>query len=88
MSLNNIVFIDMYPKLDLHGYDRMSARVTINDFIKDNIKLKNNIVVIVHGNGAGILKKETHDTLKNNRHVLEYKQYYYNSGCTVVSLLF
>ena len=31
--------IDNLPKLDLHGYDRQTAIVAINDFINDNIKL-------------------------------------------------
>ena len=40
------IFINNLPQLDLHGYDRESARVAINDFIKDSIRknyLKNNV---------------------------------------------
>ena len=33
MTINEVVFIDSLPKLDLHGFDRDSARVAINDFI-------------------------------------------------------
>ena len=40
-SLGSLLFIDNYPKLDLHGYDRETARVAINDFIRDNKKMKN-----------------------------------------------
>ncbi|MDD3392484.1 MAG: Smr/MutS family protein [Bacilli bacterium] len=86
MSLNEIVFISMYPKLDLHGYDRASARVAIMDFINDNIKLKNNIIVIIHGVGSGALREETSLALEKNKHVIDYKVYYYNSGCTVAEL--
>ena len=39
MTINEVIFIDSLPKLDLHGYDRDSARVAINDFIKDNQKM-------------------------------------------------
>ena len=43
MSLNEIIFIDNLPTLDLHGFDLETARVAINDFIIDNLKMKNNL---------------------------------------------
>lgn len=86
MTLNEVIFIDQFPKLDLHGYDRETARVVIQDFIKENQKLKREIVVIVHGKGSGILKETTHQTLKRNHNVLEFKTYYYNNGCTIVQI--
>lgn len=86
MKLNDIVFINSYPSLDLHGFDRETARVAIDDFIKDNQKMGNEIIVIVHGIGSGILQKQTHKTLKNNKNVLDYKLYYYNNGCTVAEI--
>ena len=86
MSINNIIFIDNLPKLDLHGYTKDEANVYINDFIKDNIKLKNEFIVIIHGIGSGALRLQTNDTLKNNKNVLEFKTYYYNQGCTIVKL--
>ena len=39
MNLDNVVFVEMLPKLDLHGFDRDTARVLINDFIKRIEKL-------------------------------------------------
>ena len=86
MTKLNIVFINSYPSLDLHGFDRETARVAIDDFIKDNQKMGNEIIVIVHGIGSGILQKQTHKTLKNNKNVLDYKLYYYNNGCTVAEI--
>lgn len=85
-SLDDIIFIDSLPKIDLHGFDRESARLYINDFINDNIKIKNNIFAIIHGNGTGILRKTTIETLRKNKNVLEFKQYYYNTGSTVVRI--
>ena len=64
MNLNDIIFIDSLPSLDLHGFDRETARVAINDFINDNIKMKNKFIVIIHGIGSGILKDATQLTLK------------------------
>lgn len=86
MSLNNVMFIDRYPKLDLHGETVETSRVLIQDFIRDNIKLKNKIVVIVHGVGSGAIRQATWDVLKRHKRVLDYKTYYYNNGCTVVEL--
>ena len=86
MSIDDILFIDNLPKLDLHGYTKDIARIYINDFIKDNIKLKNEFIVIVHGIGCGALRLQTKETLTNNKNVLEFKTYYYNQGCTLVKL--
>lgn len=85
-KLDNILFIDRFPKLDLHGYTSDLARVAVNDFINDNVKLKNEIIVIIHGIGSGVVMKSTHRVLKQNKNVLEYKIYYNNSGCTIVRL--
>lgn len=81
------IFLDRYPKIDLHGYDRDSARLMVNDFISDSIILGNEIIVIIHGKGSGILKKEVHEALRVNKYVLEYKTDNFNDGCTVVKLI-
>lgn len=86
MSLNSAIFIDSYPKLDLHGLDRDSAKMYINQFISDSIIQRHEIIVIVHGIGSGILKKATHETLKKNKNVIEFKTFYHNHGCTLVQL--
>ena len=86
MNLNDIIFIDNLPSLDLHGFDRETARVAINDFINDNIKMKNKFIVIIHGIGTGILKETTQLTLKKNKNVIEYKIHPFNVGCTLVNI--
>jgi len=80
------IFISRYPKIDLHGYDRESARVATNDFIDENIILKNDTIVIIHGKGSGIVKESVHNTLKQNKQVAEYKTDNFNPGCTIVKL--
>lgn len=85
-NINEIIFIDNLPKLDLHGFDRETARVSINDFIKDNLKMKNEFLVIVHGVGSEIIKNMTLETLKKNKLVKDYKIYNFNVGCTIVQL--
>lgn len=84
--MNVDIFLERYPKVDLHGYDRDSARMVTNDFVDENYALGNDVIVIIHGIGTGILKNEVHETLRNNKKVLEYKLDNFNSGCTVVKL--
>lgn len=86
MTLDSVIFPDSLPTIDLHGLDRETARVYINDFIKDNQKLKNEFISIVHGNGSGILKSMTRETLSKNKDVIEFKSYYYNRGMTIVKI--
>lgn len=86
MDLNNIIFIDNLPKIDLHGCTCDEANIYINDFIRDCKKLNNNILVIIHGIGSGKLRIQTRKTLTNNKYVEEFKTFYYNQGCTIVKL--
>lgn len=86
MELREVLFVDNLPSLDLHGFDRDTARVKTLEFINDNIKMKNEIICIVHGRGTGIIKNEIHSTLKRNKNVLEYKLFYNNIGCTIVKI--
>ena len=79
-------FIDFLPSIDLHGLDRVSARIKVDEFINDSIKLKHKKVVIVHGKGTGIIKEEVYKYLKNNKYVTNYKLYWNNIGITIVEL--
>jgi len=74
------------PSIDLHGIDRDYAKILINDFVRDNYISKNYKIVIIHGNGTGIIKKTTQETLRRNKYVEEYKIDNFNSGMTVVTL--
>ena len=86
MTLNDVIFVDNLPTLDLHGCDRITARIMINDFIKENYVLKKNICVIIHGIGSGVIYKETHETLRKNKLVSDFKTNYHNNGCTIVEI--
>ena len=80
------IFLERFPKVDLHGYDRDSARMVTNDFIDENVTLGNETIIIIHGIGSGIVRNEVHEALKKNKHVIEYKTDNFNSGCTIVKL--
>lgn len=85
-KLNDIIFLNSYPSLDLHGCDRETARVAIDDFIKDNIKMGNEFISIVHGVGQGILREQTFKVLSKNKNVIAFKQDNFNNGCTLVQI--
>lgn len=74
------------PSLDLHEMDRVYARILIEEFIQDQIHMKNKEFLIIHGIGTGVLRKETQEVLKRNPYVEEYKIDYFNPGCTIVKL--
>ncbi len=86
--MNKIVnpFIDFLPKIDLHGMDRVYAKIKTEEFINDNIKLKNKKIVIIHGKGMGIVKEEVYKVLKNNKNVEDFKLDAFNIGQTIVNL--
>ena len=87
MKLSNVIFINTFPTLDLHGYDRDTARVKILEFINDNITMGNEFITIVHGVGSGILRKETDEVLKKSKKVIEHQIYRGNAGCTIAKLI-
>ena len=78
------IFIKNLPTIDLHGYDRDSARVKTNDFIYEAYLMRWEKVVIIHGIGSGAVKQSVHETLSKNRNVLKYHVYGTNIGCTIV----
>lgn len=79
-------FIYNLPTIDLHGLDRVAAKIKVEEFINDNVKLRNKKLIIIHGIGTGIIKNEVHKYLKNNKYVKDYKLYYNNIGQTIVNL--
>ncbi|MCI6848178.1 MAG: Smr/MutS family protein [Erysipelotrichaceae bacterium] len=80
------ILINSYPSIDMHGYDRDSARVTTQDFVTWNVALGNETVVIIHGIGQGIVREAVHEELKHNKNVLKYWVDVFNPGVTVVKI--
>lgn len=78
--------INNYPSIDLHGEYKESAIILVKEFIRDNIILKNEYIVIIHGIGQDILRKSIHGYLKKDNNVLSYKQDFFNMGSTIVKL--
>lgn len=84
--LDNYLLYNSWPSLDLHGYDRDTARVAIEDFIRDSIAMGNKYITIVHGIGSGIIRNTTIETLKKIKKIKAYKISNFNPGMTVVEL--
>ena len=74
------------PIIDLHGEIESMIEVLVNQFINDNIKMKNSVIVIVHGKSTNILTREVHRVLKENKNVEEYRLDNWNLGQTIVKL--
>lgn len=84
--INNYMLFKNLPTIDLHGEDRITAVIKTKEFINDNIILKNKLIVVIHGIGEGILKKEIHKYLKTEKKVKEYKLDLFNKGATIIEL--
>ncbi len=74
------------PTLDLHGEIKDIAVILVKEFIKDNYKLKNKEIIIIHGIGKQILKKAVHEELRKNSFVEDYRLDPFNIGQTIVTL--
>lgn len=79
-------FTFRFPHLDIHGETTTTCIAIINSFIKDNLKLRNKNIIIIHGKGSGALKKATHEHLKHHRYVKKYYLDGMNDGQTIVEL--
>ena len=80
-------FTALLPSIDLHGEDRVNARIMTEEFIKDNIKLRNKKILIIHGKGSGIVKNEVYKLLKNNKNIKSYELDMFNDGATIDELI-
>lgn len=74
------------PRLDLHGEEVALVYALVQEFIKDNYKLGNKEIVIIHGKSTNILTKEVHNVLKNNKFVKKFHLNNWNIGETIVLL--
>lgn len=82
----NNPFFANYKVLDLHGETKNGIKALVNNFINEALLLKEKNILIVHGIGRGILRKELHNLLKENKKVKEYKLDTNNLGMTIIKL--
>lgn len=82
----NKIYTKASPRLDLHGETLATLDYLVISFIKDNVKMGNKFVAIIHGWNSTILKKRVHALLKADKNVLSYYIDIYNIGQTIVEL--
>ena len=82
----NDPFTIRFPRKDIHGETTKTCIAVIESFIKDNLKLKEKNIIIIHGKGTGALRKATHNYLKNHKKVLKYYINGLNDGETIIEL--
>lgn len=81
-----ILYKKNMPQLDLHGEDRIGAKIKVETFINDNYNIGEEEIAIIHGVGKGILKKEVLLMLKSDKRIKEYNLDCFNEGCTLAKL--
>ncbi len=81
-----ILYRNGMEQIDLHGEDKIGARIKVKAFLNDNYKLGNREIAIIHGLGKGILKREILDILSHDKRVEEYNIDMFNEGCTLAKL--
>ncbi|MDD2409149.1 MAG: Smr/MutS family protein [Bacilli bacterium] len=79
-------FLNILPKIDVHGYTSDLVIYPISDFINDNIKLKNFKIVIVHGIGKSILKNTIRTNFSKDKRVKKLYGDPFNLGITIIEL--
>ncbi len=80
------LFLKNLPTLDIHGFTRDMVYYAVSDFLNDNIKIGNKKIVIVHGIGSGILKKEVRRLFYNDKRVKKLSGDFLNLGITIIEL--
>lgn len=78
-------FDAIYPSIDLHGEDRVSATIRTKEFIDDSIRLRRKQIIIIHGKGTGVVKEAVFKELKKNKNVESF-HLNMNLGSTTVIL--
>lgn len=78
--------LNKYPKIDVHGETTETVVFVVQDFIKDNYKMKNKYIVVIHGKGSGALKRKVHEILKQDKLVAKFELDAMNIGQTLIEL--
>ena len=79
-------FLNILPSIDIHGLNRDMVKCILDDFIKDNIKLGNKKIIVIHGKGKGILKDEVESLLKKDKRIKRFYLDNFNIGETIIEL--
>ena len=76
----------IYKTLGVNQVSDEAKNFIQNLLIKDQYKMNNKLLVIVHGKSSNVLKAEVHRVLKENQYVSDFKLDNWNIGSTIVNL--
>ncbi len=79
-------FIANCPTIDLHGETTAFVPILLDEFINDNIKIRNLKLVVIHGLGSGKVKEATHNYLQENKKIKKYYLSPNNIGITIIEI--
>ena len=74
------------PVLNVHGETCDTVVYFLESFIRDNVKLGNVYIGVIHGRSSNILRNRVHELLKKNKFVMSYHLDMWNTGMTIVKL--
>ena len=79
-------FLNILPSIDVHGHTRETVIYPVSDFINDNIKLKKDKILIIHGIGEKILSNQIKASFSKDKRVKRLYISEENPGCTILEL--
>lgn len=74
------------PVLNVHGETCDTVVYFLESFIRDNVKLGNVYIGVIHGRSSNILRNRVHELLKKNRNVDSFRIDIWNPGMTIIKL--
>ncbi len=74
------------PVLNVHGETCDTVVYFLESFIRDNVKLGNIYIGVIHGRSSNILRNRVHELLKKNRYVDSFRIDIWNPGMTIIKL--
>ena len=74
------------PVLNVHGETCDTVVYFLESFIRDNVKLGNVYIGVIHGRSSNILRNRVHELLKKNRYVDFFRIDIWNPGMTIIKL--
>ena len=80
------MFNSRSPVLNVHGETCDTVVYFLESFIRDNVKLGNVYIGVIHGRSSNILRNRVHELLKKNRYVDSFRIDIWNPGMTIIKL--
>ena len=74
------------PVLNVHGETCDTVVYFLESFIRDNVKLGNVYIGVIHGRSSNILRNRVHELLKKNRYVDSFRIDIWNPGMNIIKL--